>query len=52
MVSIFSNIDDLEQLVGKKLPRDEEQLNELLYFLKCEISHPSHRGRIEGNDFD
>ena len=40
MVSVLSNIDDLEQLVGKKLPRDHDQLNELLYFLKCEISHP------------
>jgi len=45
MVSILSNINDLEQLVGKKLPRNEEQLNELLYFLKCEISHPSIEGK-------
>src|SRR5208283_3575338 len=32
-------MDDLEKLVGKKLPRDEEKLNELLYLIKCEISH-------------
>jgi phenylalanyl-tRNA synthetase beta chain len=34
-------MDDLEELVGKKLPRNEEQLNELLYPIKCEISHPT-----------
>jgi len=39
LVSIISNLADLEQLVGKKLPRNEEQLNELLYSIKCEISH-------------
>src|SRR3989337_3540460 len=25
----------------RKLPRDEDQLNELLYEIKCEISHPA-----------
>jgi phenylalanyl-tRNA synthetase beta chain len=39
LVSITSNLADLEQLVGKQLPRDEDQLNELLYSIKCEISH-------------
>jgi len=39
MVSISSNLADLEQLVGKRLPRNEDQLNELLYSVKCEISH-------------
>lgn len=39
MVSITSNLADLEQLVGKQLPRDEDQLNELFYSVKCEISH-------------
>lgn len=39
MVSISSNLADLEQLVGKQLPRNEDQLNELLYSVKCEISH-------------
>jgi phenylalanyl-tRNA synthetase beta chain len=39
MVSIIAKLDDLERLVGKKLPRDEEKLNELLYLIKCEISH-------------
>ena len=34
-------MDDLEGLVGRKLPRDEDQLNELLYQIKCEISHPA-----------
>lgn len=39
MVSITSNLADLEQLVGKQLPRNEDQLNELFYSVKCEISH-------------
>ncbi len=38
MVTIIARMDDLEQLVGKKLPRDNEQLNELLYSVKCELS--------------
>jgi len=40
MVSIIARMDDLEELVGRKLPRTEEALNELLYSIKCEISHP------------
>ncbi len=40
MTAISARIDDLEQLVGKKLPRDYEGLNELLYSVKCEVSHP------------
>lgn len=39
MVSITSNLADLEQLVGRQLPRNEDQLNELFYSVKCEISH-------------
>ena len=38
MVTILTRIDDLEQLVGKKLPRSHEQLNEILYSVKCELS--------------
>jgi phenylalanyl-tRNA synthetase beta chain len=34
-------MDDLEELVGRRLPRTEEQLNELLYSIKCEISDSS-----------
>jgi phenylalanyl-tRNA synthetase beta chain len=34
-------MDDLEELVGRKLPRNEDSLNELLYSIKCEISHPN-----------
>jgi len=52
LVSIISNLDDLEQLVGKKLPRNEEQLNELLYFLKCEISHPNIGEESKGTRVD
>ncbi len=39
-------MDDLERLVGKKLPRDEEKLNELLYLIKCEIPHQ----KLEGHE--
>lgn len=39
MVAITTRMDDLEELVGRRLPRTEEQLNELLYSIKCEISH-------------
>ncbi len=38
MVTILTRIDDLEQLVGRKLPRNHEQLNEILYSVKCELS--------------
>jgi len=38
MVTILTRLDDLEQLFGKKLPRDEDQLDELLYSVKCELS--------------
>jgi len=41
MVSILSRIDDLEELVGIKLPRDHEELNEILYQVKCELSGTS-----------
>jgi phenylalanyl-tRNA synthetase beta chain len=39
LVAITSNLADLEQLVGTRLPRNEDQLNELFYSVKCEISH-------------
>jgi phenylalanyl-tRNA synthetase beta chain len=39
LVTITTRLDDLEELVGRRLPRNEEQLNELLYSIKCEISH-------------
>ena len=38
MVTILTRIDDLEQLVGKQLPRSHQQLNEILYSVKCELS--------------
>jgi phenylalanyl-tRNA synthetase beta chain len=41
MVAILTRIDDLEQLVGRKLPRGHEQLNEILYSIKCELSGTS-----------
>jgi phenylalanyl-tRNA synthetase beta chain len=31
-------LNDLEQLFGKKLPRDRAKLDELLYSVKCELS--------------
>jgi len=39
LVSITSNLTDLEHLMGKQLPRNEDQLNELFYSIKCEISN-------------
>jgi phenylalanyl-tRNA synthetase beta chain len=45
LVAIITRMDDLEALVGKRLPRDEEQLNQLLYSIKCEISHPTLEDR-------
>jgi phenylalanyl-tRNA synthetase beta chain len=38
MVTILTRLDDLEQLFGENLPRDREQLDELLYSVKCELS--------------
>jgi phenylalanyl-tRNA synthetase beta chain len=38
MVTILTQFDDLEQLYGQKLPRNHEELNELLYSVKCELS--------------
>jgi len=48
MVSIIARMDDLEELVGTRLPRTEEGLNELLYSIKCEISHPSSENHEPG----
>jgi phenylalanyl-tRNA synthetase beta chain len=42
LVTVTIRMDDLEELVGKKLPRTEEELNELLYSIKCEISHSTN----------
>ena len=41
MVTVLSQLDDLEQLFGQKLPRNPNQLNELLYSVKCELSGPT-----------
>jgi phenylalanyl-tRNA synthetase beta chain len=41
MVSIVTSLDDLESLVGGKLPRNIDELNELLYSVKCEVSNSS-----------
>jgi len=38
---------DLEQLAGFKLPRNNDELNELLYFVKCELSGPSRTEQID-----
>jgi phenylalanyl-tRNA synthetase beta chain len=37
MVAITARLDDLESLMGIRLPRDNEELNELLYYVKCEL---------------
>lgn len=51
MVTILTRIDDLEQLIGKRLPRDHEQLNEILYSVKCELSGTSRTEPIlEGTE--
>lgn len=36
----------MEHLVGKRLPRDHEQLNEILYSVKCELSGTSRTEAI------
>ena len=46
MVTITAKMDDLEELFGDKLPRDNEQLNELLYSIKCELSGLSQSQQI------
>ena len=38
MVTVLTQLDDLEHLFGQKLPRNKSQLNELLYSVKCELS--------------
>jgi len=38
MVTIVTELDDLDQLFGKKLPREPAALDELLYSVKCELS--------------
>ncbi len=46
MVTILTKLDDLEQLYGQKLPRNQNELNELLYSVKCELSGPSETEQI------
>ena len=46
MVTILTRLDDLEQLYGKKLPREREQLDELLYTVKCELSGASETAAL------
>jgi phenylalanyl-tRNA synthetase beta chain len=38
MVTVTTRFDDLEGLLGRKLPRNHEQLNEILFSVKCELS--------------
>mgnify|MGYP001136371531 CR=1 FL=1 len=38
MVAITVRFDDLRELVSKRLPRDREELNQLLFAIKCELS--------------
>ncbi len=47
MVAITVTMGDLEQLAGFKLPRKNDELNELLYFVKCELSGPSRTEQID-----
>ncbi|HUK28681.1 MAG TPA: phenylalanine--tRNA ligase subunit beta [Candidatus Acidoferrales bacterium] len=49
MVTILVQFDDLESLYGQKLPRDHEELNELLYSVKCELSGLSRTSPIQDN---
>jgi len=37
MAIIETSITDLENLVGRKLPRDAEKLNDILQYAKCEV---------------
>jgi phenylalanyl-tRNA synthetase beta chain len=39
MVSVLACLEDLETLVGKKLPRNYDELSELLWSVKCEIAN-------------
>jgi phenylalanyl-tRNA synthetase beta chain len=47
LVAITLTLGDLEKLAGFKLPRKNDELNELLYFVKCELSGPSRTERID-----
>ena len=46
MVTVLTQLNDMEQLFGQKLPRNRSQLNELLYSVKCELSGPSETEQI------
>ena len=39
MVSVLTYLEDLENLLGRKLPRDRDKLNEILYSVKCEVAN-------------
>jgi len=39
LVSVSANLEDLENLVGRKLPRDQDKLNDILYSVKCEVAN-------------
>jgi len=46
LVTVLAQFDDLEQLFGKKLPREHGHLDELLYAVKCELSGASETAEI------
>jgi phenylalanyl-tRNA synthetase beta chain len=46
MVTITAIMGDLQQLTGIRLPKDNDELNELLYYVKCELSGPSRTEKI------
>jgi len=39
LVSVLTYLEDLENLLGRKLPRDRDKLNEILYSVKCEVAN-------------
>lgn len=39
MVSVSAYLEDLERLLGRKLPRDRDALNDILYSVKCEVAN-------------
>ena len=47
MVAITATVADLEKLAGFRLPRDNDKLNELLYYVKCELSGQSRTEQID-----
>jgi phenylalanyl-tRNA synthetase beta chain len=47
LVAITATVADLEKLTGFRLPRDNDELNELLYYVKCELSGQSRTEQID-----